>query len=97
MMPSECRKTVEDRTRDTIGASPDRHRRKFIVVEDTAGVTSPPPPIKRTGTGYKPGLMLRAKGDGRLYQVQDDGSFRRATPKPASKKDRRKERSRDSR
>lgn len=48
------------------------------------------PRVKLTPSGYQAGLRLQSKSDGRLYQVDPTGAFRRITPKPLSKKARRK-------
>ena len=45
---------------------------------------------KMTRSGYPAGIRLRSQIDGRLYQVESTGAIRRLTPKPLSKKARRK-------
>lgn len=51
-----------------------------------------PIPARRapyTPSGYRLGQKLKSGRDDRVYQVAPDGSFRRLTPKPPSKKERR--------
>lgn len=54
--------------------------RKIVYVDDED-------PVVLTRTGYEAGKLLKAR-DGRFYQVEETGSFRRQTPKPLSKKER---------
>jgi len=100
MQPSECRKTLVDRTAGKVETP---SRRKIIVVDDAPahppaadpGVKGLPVPDlttqpSRTPSGYPEGNLKDTYG--RMYRVASTGRITRLTPKPPSKKERRRAR-----
>ena len=49
-----------------------------------------PPEAKMTPSGSPQGMKMKDHACTRLYEVTESGAFKRLTPKPLSKKERRK-------